>query len=403
MDFIKCKYVLVLSVIILGFGYSANAQEYKVKSDASNPGNSSDVIDYNIPNDMAPGQEQTVSITIINNGILPWTKSENYHLRLYDVSDNSRMLNAWNLSLVELPNTVSPSDKVMFSFNIKAPSTSGIYDFKWAMSQDNDFFGEYINNKISVGADNITGTNVYSGSNSEFINSIVPQTMTAGEKYKITVSLKNIGDDVWDNALTNEFMIGSIVESTDITYPGWNSESVLLSSEMGSGQTSDVEFYVTAPLESGVYHLQWMMKKGDDYFGEKSDKYSVNVINGSSALNETKSYNVSFMEQNVPGVMKFNQIQDISITVSNTGSKTFMVDREQLVLVDANLNPVSINVWNVGYIQLPNDVAPGELVTFKFQIKPTESGWQYFQCNMMTEDGKLFGTPSQSVEVLVSD
>lgn len=65
-------------------------------------------------------------------------------------------------------------------------------------------------------------------------------------------------------------------------------------------------------------------------------------------------------------------------------------------------NIVTINLWNIGYIQLPENVEPGNLVTFNFKVKPTESGWQYFQCSMMTENGTLFGSPSPSVEVIVT-
>ena len=100
---------------------------------------------------------------------------------------------------------------------------------------------------------------------------------------------------------------------------------------------------------------------------------------------------------------KWLLMQNVSVTVSNTGSKTWVVGSEQLVFIDAKKTPVTINMWNVGYIQLPKNVAPGELVTFDFEVKPTETGWQYFQCSMMTGNGELFGTPSQSVEVIISD
>ncbi|MBK7158994.1 MAG: hypothetical protein IPH77_10660 [Ignavibacteria bacterium] len=71
-------------------------------------------------------------------------------------------------------------------------------------------------------------------------------------------------------------------------------------------------------------------------------------------------------------------------------------------MIDAKKSISSLNMWNVGYIQLPNDVEPGSLVTFNFKVKPNETGWQYFQCRMMKDDGTLFGIPSKSVEVIVS-
>ncbi|MBK7447789.1 MAG: hypothetical protein IPJ45_17550 [Ignavibacteria bacterium] len=100
--------------------------------------------------------------------------------------------------------------------------------------------------------------------------------------------------------------------------------------------------------------------------------------------------------------MYLNEYQDISVTVSNTGTNTWKRDREQLVMIDAKKSISSLNMWNVCYIQLPNDVEPGSLVTFNFKVKPNETGWQYFQCRMMKDDGTLFGIPSKSVEVIVS-
>ncbi|MBK7160262.1 MAG: hypothetical protein IPH77_17445 [Ignavibacteria bacterium] len=52
-------------------------------------------------------------------------------------------------------------------------------------------------------------------------------------------------------------------------------------------------------------------------------------------------------------------------------------------------------MWNVGYIQLPDDVEPGSLVTFNFKLSQMKKGWQYFQCGMMKDDGTLFGIPSK--------
>jgi hypothetical protein len=89
--------------------------------------------------------------------------------------------------------------------------------------------------------------------------------------------------------------------------------------------------------------------------------------------------------------------------MSNTGDNTWIKGNEQLVMIDSKRNQVTLNSWNVGYIQLPESVEPGGLVTINFKVKPSETGWLYFQCSMMKSDGTLFGSPSQSVEVIVSN
>ena len=71
-------------------------------------------------------------------------------------------------------------------------------------------------------------------------------------------------------------------------------------------------------------------------------------------------------------------------------------------MIDHNMTLITLNAWGVGYIQLPENVAPGRQVTFKFKIRPRETGWQYFQMIMMDENGTIFGSPTESVEIIVS-
>jgi hypothetical protein len=396
------KLFSVLILLIFNITLTANAQEYKVQNGASVSGYNSDIIDYDIPNKLSPGQDYTVTITMVNNGNSKWTRGENFFLKLYSEIDNQYQSDVWGISAVEIPHDVYPSEKVVFLFRITAPKTGGDYNFKWAMVKDFQYYGEYTNNIINVGGEYINRTSDNGGSNSEFISFSVPDRMNAGEKYKVRITMKNSGNTVWLPASYNEYMLTPVIISSDITYPEWNSTSVLLSNPVEPGNISDIEFYVTAPLNPGVYNLQWIMKKGDAYFGQKTNTAVVNVTGSGSSNNNTKSYNAVYMEQNVPISMLFNDLQDVSVTMSNTGSKTWIKGREQLVMIDAKKSLVTINLWNVGYVQLPENVEPGSLVTFNFKVKPTESGWQYFQCSMMTEGGTLFGSPSQSVEVIVS-
>lgn len=390
----KIKLTVAIFLMLISFA-NINAQEYKVSGTPSF-GDNSDIIDYNIPSELTPNQKYTVSITIVNTGTNVWSKILNYYLKPYNQTDAMN----WGVSRVELPNDVNPSDKVTFQFDIIAPSTSNRYNLQWAMTNDNKFFGEYTNNIVNVSSSNITSVSDQIGNNSEIMNVIVPESMTTGEKYKVKLTIKNTGDNEW--IPNNTFSISPVTESSsDIIYPGWNSEQINLSNPVAPGQTSDIEFYVTAPSDPGNYPLQWMIKNGDSYIGQKSNKVNVTVSRIGSS-NDDGHYDASFIEQSVPTTMQFNELREVSVTMSNTGSREWIIGKEQLVMIDAKKSPVTINVWNVGYAQLPENVKPGGLVTIILKVKPTEPGWQYFQCSMMKEDGTLFGNPSQSVEVIVS-
>ena len=303
---------------------------------------------------------------------------------------------------MDLSKEVPTSGKITFLFKVTAPKDPGVYKMRCAMAKDNNFFGEYTDNTVNVSNDTAKNTADADGNNSEVINLRIAETMIAGEKYKVTLTLKNTGNRTWHASEYSDFMISPFTESSDIIYFDWNSTSYYLSSSIEPGQTSDVEFYIVAPTVTGTYGLQWMMKSGSGYFGRKSDRVAIRVVRNSTSQADSRTFNASFIEQSVPNSMTLNEIQEITVTMNNTGSKTWVKGKEKMVMIDSKLTTATINQWNVGYLPLPQNVDPGNSVTFKFTVKPIETGWQYFQCSLMNEDGKLFGSPTQSVEVIVT-
>ena len=391
-----------LLIIIISITLTVNAQNSKVITGVSVSGNNSSIISNDIPDKLNPGQVFPVSVTIINNGKNKWLRGDNFFLKLYEEVDSKYQTDVWGVKKVNLPNDVYPSEKVIFLFNITAPQTPGVYSFRWAMTEDFTFFGEYTDNLVNVTGDRVSPVYDNSGNNAEFVSFSIPETMSAGNKYKVRITLKNTGNTVWHSSPDNEYKLVSVTGSADVIYPDWNSSQIYFSNSVEPGQTSDIEFYLSAPVNPGVYNLQWVMKKGEYYFGQKTNTATIRVSGNSTRDFDPQSFNAIFMEQTVPNSMILNESQDISITVSNTGTNTWIKDHEKLVMIDAKKSISSLNMWNVGYIQLPKDVEPGSLVTFNFKVKPKEKGWQYFQCSMMKDDGTLFGIPSKAVEVIIS-
>ncbi len=393
------KKIFKLFVCTLLLGFLASNLSY-VQASGLNAG----IVDSDFPKTLIPGQDYLVTITMVNNGDDDWIKSENFYLKLFNGFNNEFGSDVWSINRVELPQDVYSEDKVTFLFKITAPKTNGTYNIQWAMAKDLVFFGEFTNNIISVGGEFVSPVLDDNENNSEFIGSNIPETMNAGEKYKVGITMKNTGKTEWSSTSSNDgYKIAPVIESSDVTYLQWNSESNYLPSAVQPGQTINIEFYVTAPSDSGNYTQQWIMKKGDNSFGQKSTTVTVSVPGNNNKYTDTKIYNASLIQQSVPITMTLNKTQDIYITLRNTGSKTWIRGNEQLVMIDAKKDLVTLNSWNVGYIQLLENVEPGGVVTFNFQVKPSETGWNYFQCSMMKSDGTLFGNPSQSVEVSVAN
>ena len=394
-----------ITVIVLfagiNFIFQLNAQEKEAAIGISAPKNNSALISYDIPGDLKPGEEYIVIITMLNNGKTKWKKADNYQLALFDYSGKKySQPDIWGIINVPLPYDVNPNEKVTFLFKITAPGKTGQYYFRSIMKNDSNYFGEYSEELINVQESGDSFLDNYKF-NSQFVTLSVPGNMTAGEKYKVTVIMKNTGNNPWYSDAGNEYKLAPVTESSSALYPDWNSSSVNLSNTVDTGQTATLEFDITAPKIAGKYSIQWMLKKGDYFFGHKTNKVFVNVSKNNNQVNELRANNSAFIEQDIPNSMLVNEDHNVSVTMKNTGKTTWIKGKEQLVMVDTEKKLTTLNSWGVGYIQLPNDVEPGMTVTFKFKVRPREAGWQFFQMMMMNDEG-IFGAATQSVEIIVS-
>lgn len=396
---IRLAFILIISLSNNSYIYSQNEP---LKKGSLITQNNSRIITYDLPEKLTPGQDYTATVTMLNTGKSKWTKLGNYYLGNYNESDTNTGTDLWGVNRVELTKDVIPSGEVIFLFKVTAPKIPGVYKMRWAMLKDDNFFGEYTDNTVDVNNDTTKKNADAEGNNSEVISLRIAETMIAGEKYKVTLTLKNTGNRTWHASEYSDFKISPFTETSDIIYPDWNSTSYYLSSSIEPDQTSDVEFYVVAPSSPGAYSLQWMMKSGSGYFGRKTDRVTVQVVRNSTSLADERIFNSTFSEQSVPNSMTLNENYEITVTMNNTGSKTWIRGEEKMVMIDPKHTPATINQWNVGYLPLPQNVDPGNSVTFRFTVKPIETGWQYFQCSMMNESGKLFGSPTKSVEVIVT-
>lgn len=395
--------LFIIPFILFTFSYvNIFSQNEQIKKGSFITDINSQIISYDLPDNLTPGQEYTSTVTVMNSGKIVWSRSENYYLGIYNEKETDNGSNLWGVNRVDLTKDVPPAEKITFLFKVKAPDKPDLYKMRWAMVKDNNFFGEYTDKTVKVSSDTVKNTADADGNNSEIIDLRIAESMTSGEKYKVTLTLKNTGNRTWQASEFSDFKISALTEPSDIIYPDWNSSSYYLSNSIEPGQTSEIEFYVIAPSTAGTYNLQWMMRSGNGYFGQKTERVKINVTGNSTVVADSRTYNAEFIKQDIPNSMTINELSDVSITMRNTGSRTWIQGREHLVFIDPKMSLITINLWNAGYIQLPNNVNPGEEVIFKFKVKPDESGWQYFQCSMMKEDGKLFGSPTKSVEVIIS-
>lgn len=126
----------------------------------------------------------------------------------------------------------------------------------------------------------------------EFDDQDVPDTMVAGQKYTVSVSLKNAGTTTWSDE--SGYRLGSQNPQDNATWGGrvfiFPGKTVEPKKKITFG------FTVTAPEKPGTYDFQWrMLREGQAWFGEKSKNKTIVVTPPVAA-----SFDASLSSQSTP-------------------------------------------------------------------------------------------------------
>jgi hypothetical protein len=114
------------------------------------------------------------------------------------------------------------------------------------------------------------------GNNAQFISQNISQTMTAGQTYSVSVTMKNTGTAAWTE--TDKYRLGSQNPQDNWV---WREGRVYLAAgeSVSPGQTKTFTFSVKAPATPGAYNFRWqMVRDGVEWFGEKTSNVAVSVV-----------------------------------------------------------------------------------------------------------------------------
>lgn len=110
----------------------------------------------------------------------------------------------------------------------------------------------------------------------------------------------------------------------------------------------------------------------------------------------------AFISQSVPENMVAGQVYSVSVTMANTGTKTWSPGGATPYNLGSR-NPFDNLTWNVGRVAVPGTVPPGAQATFNFQVTAPQSGGAVnFQFGMVQDGVEWFGPTSANVVVQVS-
>ncbi|MFP5261224.1 MAG: NBR1-Ig-like domain-containing protein [Blastocatellia bacterium] len=363
-------------------GESAYSAESSATTSPAATSNNAAFVSQSVPAALGAGQSAAVSITMRNTGTSTWVAGT-YFLG----SQNPQGNTTWGLSRVNLATSVAPGSDATFSFNVTAPSTAGSYNFQWGMLQNATFFGGLSANvPITVTSGGGGGTS----DNAAFVSQFVPTSMTPGQIYSVTVTMRNTGTSTWSPS--TGYRLGSQSPQDNLT---WGTNRVSLLSSVAPGASISIKFTVRAPSTSGVYNFQWqMVKDGAGFFGGPTQNVAIQVGSGGGGATN----GASFVSQIVPSSLGAGQAAFVSVTMRNSGTTTWTPGTYFL----GSQNPQDNTMWGLSRVNLTSSVAPGSDATFTFNVTaPSTAGSYNFQWGMLQSGVGYFGFASANVAVAV--
>jgi len=246
-----------------------------VKSGGTAPpaaGNRAQFVTQSVPSTMVAGQKYQVSVTMKNTGSTTWTVAGNYRLGSQNPQDNKVWLGTTHRVNLGSSDSIAPGQEKRFDFTVTAPATPGTYNFQWKMLREGvEWFGDFSTNvPVNVEAP-------ASGNRAQFITQNVPSAMAAGQKYSVSVTMKNSGSTTWTAA--SNYRLGSQNPQDNKVWLGTTNRVNLGSGDsIAPGQEKRFDFTVTAPSAPGAYHFQWrMLREFVEWFGDFSSDITVQV------------------------------------------------------------------------------------------------------------------------------
>jgi len=224
---------------------------------------------------------------------------------------------------------------------------------------------------------------------SKIVSTDVSGVMLVSKTYKAVVKVKNTGAESWSSRSDIALAI------TNNSSKRWNLSPIRLGEGdfVKPGQFKTFVFNLRAPASTGIYQLQFQLKRAGQAFGETSKKLNVVL--------ETPNNRVKFISQLLPDTINTGQEYTIVVQYKNNGSATW--DRSDGYRLGLRQGK---KTWGLSRVALDKNavVATGNVATFRFTIKAPEEPGIYPMQWQMQLGRRWFGgpTPVQHINVTES-
>lgn len=247
------------------------------------------LVSSSAPTLMKSGAAYSITLKLRNDGSTVWKAGSKVAYRWYKASvhlgsnsqDGAELLGA-NESAAILSLDVEPGRIVDITVPVATGSADGkplpiwkqddpwTYILKWDLSDGSSWLAS-----PAIGAASEAVKITDSDYGPQFISSDAPNSMDAGKKYPVAITVKNNGTDTWTK---NNIKVGYRwfgIDGTEISHEIPKSS---LPKDIKPGESFDSNITVLAPGYDGQYYLIWDMMAGDSWVSSSADTKGGNIL-----------------------------------------------------------------------------------------------------------------------------
>ena len=349
---------------------------YKVTILSVYPGNGGQFVSQSVFNTMTARRQFIVTLNYKNTGQTTWDAAHAYALQSRNPTNNT----TWGINRIPLTNApVAPGATGIFSAQITAPATVGIYPFQWIPIEGSigAAFGQLSPN-VDV---NVTNA----GDAASFVSRTGATGVFAGADFFVQNTMKNEGTNTWRDSTGYTMVTINPLNNTT-----WGGNSIHLPTniaQVAPGASVTFARQCTAPITPGTYTMQWQMNHSGVLFGDPTPVITFTVF---PAADNAQFLSVtSFPRSLAPG-----GTFSATFSMKNLGSATWNA---------ANYSLSSVGTNNFGVASIAaGAVATNGTGTFTGNFTAPATPGTYAFRFRMKHGTVAFGQSSPSVNIVVS-
>jgi hypothetical protein len=224
-----------------------------------------DVVSVDAPEYMHPGDTETVTISLENEGNFTWGEGEDTLLYLKR-NGSSKLFSSTKIA--QIGGEVKPGQETSFEFEIEAPDEEGSYSLYYTLAMDEDSQYESLvhsSGSAQISVQVVGDPDDPNGNDDAKLKEISDDMeFMPGEKKLAWIRLKNMSTEKWSTSSSSSTdaddetfnLLVSAPSGVEVSTPKMTVRT------LSPGITAKIYFYITAPDEGGDYEIDLRPRLG---------------------------------------------------------------------------------------------------------------------------------------------